>query len=131
MWGSATMISSTHRALSIVLLITGIAFILLYPVTLLMPAAWMWEPRQYEYEQMIIGVYFVLGVFAIIAARAPEQHLSLVWFIAISNLVHGLIMFAQALVDPVERANLYGDVPALIILGLIIAVLAPKRLRPA
>ncbi len=119
------------RLLSIVLALTGIAFLLLYPVTMLLPDSWMWEPRQPEYEQMIIGVYFVMGVFALIAARAPEKHLALIWFIAISNLVHGGIMFIQAMADPTEYPNLYGDIPALIITGLLIALFAPKRLTAA
>ena len=122
------MIDTEHRWLSIVLLLTGAAFLLLYPVMTLLPAAWGWEPRQYEYEQMIQGVYFVLGIFAIIAAMAPLKHLSLIWFIAVSNIVHGGIMLAQALVDPAETANLYGDIPALLVTGFLIAWLAPKRL---
>lgn len=122
------MPSSSHRFLSVVLLLTGAAFLLLYPVTMLLPDSWMWEPRQYEYEQMILGVYFVLGIFAIIAARNPMKHLGLIWFIAISNLVHGTIMFAQAMVDPTEYPNLHGDIPALIVTGALIALLAPKKL---
>lgn len=122
------MLSDAHRPLSIVLILTGLAFILVYPIMSAFPESWSWEPRQSEYEQMIIGVYAVLGIFALIAARAPEKHLSLIWFIALSNVVHGVIMLIQALVDPSEYPNLYGDVPALIITGVLIAVLAPKRL---
>lgn len=118
-----------YHSLSIVLAVTGVAFVLLYPVTLLFPESWLWEPRQREYEQMLIGVYFVLGIFAIIAARNPLGHLSLIWFIATSNIVHGGIMLVQALVDTAsEWHNLYGDIPALIITGLLIAILAPRRL---
>jgi len=122
------MISSTNPILSVVLIVTGVAFLLLYPVMMVFPASWTWEPRQYEYEQMLIGVYFVLGIFAIIAAGNPLKHLGLIWFIALSNIVHGGIMLVQALIDPVEYPNLYGDVPALIISGVLIAILAPKRL---
>jgi len=118
----------SHRLLSIVLVIVGIAFIGLYPVTMLFPESWMWEPRQYEYEQMIIGIYAVLGIFLLIAARAPEKNLSLIWFTAISSLVHGLIMLGQALVDPTETPNLYGDIPALILIGIILVILTPRRL---
>lgn len=77
---------------------------------------------------MLIGIYFVLGIFAFIAASNPLQHLSLIWYIALSNLVHGGIMLAQALVDPAEYPNLYGDVPSLIVTGGLIAISAPKRL---
>lgn len=116
--------------LSLVLALTGIAFLLLYPVTMLLPASWMWEPRQAEYEQMIVGIYFVLGVFTLIAARRPEAHLGIVWFVAASNIVHGGIMLVQALSDPAEYPNLYGDIPALLLSGILIALLAPKRLSP-
>lgn len=122
------MSGSSHRLLSILLLLTGIAFVLLYPVTMLLPESWMWEPRQPEYEQMIVGVYFVLGIFTIIAAFNPMKHLSLIWFVAVSNIVHGSIMFAQAMADPSEFPNLHGDIPALLVTGILIAVLTPKRL---
>jgi hydrogenase/urease accessory protein HupE len=86
----------------------------------------MWEPRQPEYEQMIVGVYVTLGIFVWLAARNPLQHLSLIWFTAWSSLVHGGIMAVQAVVDPAERANLVGDVPALLIVGFMLAILTPR-----
>lgn len=116
-----------RKLLSLVLLITGLAFIGLYGVMMIFPASWTWEPRQYEYEQMIVGVYAVLGVFLLMAARNPERHLSLIWFAAVSSIVHGVIMLVQALVDPAETPNLYGDIPVLILIGIILALLAPKR----
>jgi len=115
------------RALKIVLWLTGAAFVVGVPVlTRAWPDAWMWEPRQAEYEQMIVGVYVTLGIFVLLAARNPLQHLSLIWFTAWSSLVHGGIMAVQALVDPVERANLMGDVPALLLIGLALVVLTPR-----
>lgn len=120
------------RALRVVLLLTGLAFALGVPVlTRVWPGAWMWEPRQSEYEQMIVGIYVTLGVFVLLAARDPLQHLSLIWFTAWSSLVHGGIMAAQAVVDPAEHPNLVGDVPALLAVGLALAILTPraKQLR--
>jgi hypothetical protein len=75
---------------------------------------------------MIIGVYATLGIFLIIAARNPLQHLSLIWFTVWSSVVHGLIMAVQAIVDPAERGHLVGDVPALLIVALVLALLTPK-----
>lgn len=115
------------RALRVVLLVTGIAFAVGVPLlTQLWPSAWMWEPRQSEYEQMIIGIYVTLGVFVCLAARDPLRHLSLIWFTAWSSLVHGGIMAVQALVDPTEHANMIGDVPALLVVGVALAVLTPR-----
>lgn len=115
------------RALKVALLLTGLAFAIGVPIlTRVWPAAWMWEPRQPEYEQMIVGVYVTLGIFVLLAVRNPLQHLSLIWFTAWSSLIHGGIMLVQAMVDPTERANLVGDIPALLLVGIALAVLTPR-----
>lgn len=115
------------RALKVVLVLTGVAFAVGVPVlTQIWPEAWMWEPRQYEYEQMIVGIYVTLGIFVLLAARNPLQHLSLIWFTAWSSIVHGGIMAIQAFVDPAERANFVGDIPALLIIGVALAILTPR-----
>jgi len=72
----------------------------------LWPTGWVWLPRQYEYEQMMIGVYATLGIFLIWASRWPEAHLSLIWFTFWSNFIHGIIMGTQAIIDPAERGHL-------------------------
>ena len=119
------------RPLRIALLIAGLIFLVgLLPLTIVWPAGFMWEPRQAEYEQMIIGVYAVLGIFLIIASRGPAEHRSLIWFAVWSSLIHGLIMLAQALRDPVERPNLMGDVPALILIAVVLAALM-RTARPS
>jgi hypothetical protein len=91
----------------------------------------MWEPRQSEYEQMIVGIYVTLGVFLLLAVRDPLRHLSLIWFTAWSSLVHGGIMAVQALVDPSEHANMLGDVPALLLIGVALAILTPRGRYPS
>ena len=118
------MSSTNDKPLRFALLIVGLIYLIgLYPLTVLWPAGFMWEPRQSEYEQMIIGVYAVLGIFLIIASRNPAEHKSLIWFTVWSSLVHGLIMLWQAIADPGERANLLGDVPALILIGVVLGIL--------
>jgi len=118
------MSSTNDKALRFALLVVGLIFLVgLYPLTVLWPAGFMWEPRQSEYEQMIIGVYAVLGIFLIMASRNPAKHTSLIWFTVWSSLVHGLIMLWQAIVDPAERANMLGDVPALILIGVVLGIL--------
>ncbi|MCP3960340.1 MAG: hypothetical protein GY719_21055 [bacterium] len=91
------------------------------------PSGWGWTPRQPEYEQMIMGVYATLGVFLIRAAKDPLAHASLIWFTVWSSVVHGGIMAVQAIVDPTERANLLGDVPALFLVAIVLGVLMPKK----
>lgn len=116
------------RYLRIALVVVGLIFVFgIYPLTLVWPEGWMWEPRQYEYEQMIIGLYAVLGIFLLIASRDPMAHRSLIWFTVVSSVVHAAIMAAQATVDPAEHANFAGDIPALLLVAVILAALMPKR----
>jgi hypothetical protein len=90
------------------------------------PSGWRWQPNQPEYEQMILGVYATLGVFLLIASRNPLQHRSLIWFTVWSSLVHAGIMAVQAINAPAEHGHLLGDVPALIIVAVLLAVLTPR-----
>lgn len=94
-------------------------------------SSWTWEPRQSEYEQMIMGVYVVLGVFLWLAAGDPLRHRSLIQFTAWSSLVHGGIMLVQALVDDGERANLVGDIPASFLIAIVLWWLLPRVKAPA
>ncbi len=121
-------IGSQRSTLSIVLTVVGVIFIVgLYPLTVVWPAGFMWEPRQAEYEQMILLTFAVLGVFLLRASRNPTEHTSLIAFAAWSSLAHGLLMAWQALNDPAESANLIGDVPALILIGVVLLVLMRRN----
>lgn len=118
------------KYLSVALRIIGIIYIVgIYAMMMwIWPSGWGWEPRQPEYEQMIMGIYATLGVFLIRAAKNPMAHLSLIWFTIWSNIVHGGIMFVQAVVDENERTNLLGDVPALFFVAVVLWALVPKKL---
>jgi Family of unknown function (DUF6632) len=115
-----------RTTLQAALVVFGILMMLLYPFMLVWPSGWAWTPGQHEYEQMIIGIYATLGIFLILAARAPEAHASLIWFTVWSSLVHGGIMAVQAVVDPTEHGHLVGDVPALLIIAVVLGVLMPR-----
>lgn len=116
---------SELKALRISLVVFGIAFLMIYPLMIIWPSGWSWQPSQHEYEQMIIGIYATLGIFLLWASRNPEAHLSLIWFTAWSSAVHGGIMAVQAVVDPAERGHLPGDVAALLLVAVVLALLTP------
>ena len=120
------MPSDKKGLLRIALIAFGIAFLLIYPLMILWPSGWAWQPAQPEYEQMMVGVYATLGVFLLWASRNPEAHLSLIWFTVCSSAVHGGIMAVQAIVDPMERGHLPGDVAALILVAVVLGVLTPR-----
>jgi hypothetical protein len=98
-----------------------------YPLTIVWPSGWAWHAEgQSLYLQMIIGIYATLGVFLIIAARNPLEHLSLIWFAVWSSVVHGGIMAIQAIVYPQHIGHLYGDVPVLLVAAAVFAFLTPR-----
>jgi hypothetical protein len=75
---------------------------------------------------MILGVYATLGVFLLIASRDPLQNRSLIWFTVWSSLVHAGIMAVQAFKSPMEHGHLLGDIPALAIVAVALAILTPR-----
>lgn len=117
--------SVRRRWLQRALVAFGIIFMLVYPIGLIWPAGWVWHGGQGQYYlQMIAGVYAVLGLFLILAARRPEENRSLIWFAVWSSLVHGGIMLVQAAYDHHEHGHLIGDVPALFLVALVLGTLA-------
>lgn len=110
------------------LLLFGAVFLLVYPLMVLWPSGWRWEPSQYKYEQMIVGVYATLGVFLVMASKKPLENASLIWFTVWSSVVHATIMLLQALFDPSEHGHLLGDIPALYLVAIVLGYLMPKNL---
>ena len=105
----------------------GLIFIVgIYPLTIVWPSGWAWHAGQSDYLQMILGIYATLGVFLVIASRNPLVHLSLIWFTVWSSVVHGGIMAVQSLVNPEHIGHLWGDVLALFLVAVILAVLIPR-----
>jgi hypothetical protein len=121
-------IAARLRYLRVALILVGLIFIFcVYPLMMsLWPSGWRWSPNQPQYEQMILGVYATLGVFLLIAARNPPRHRSLIWFTVFSSLVHGGIMTVQALQMPSEHGHLFGDIPALFFVAVLLGLLTPR-----
>ena len=119
------------KILKVFLIVTGIFFVVgIYPMmNHIAPESWGWTPRQSEYEEMIIVIYATLGVFLILAAKNPSAHRSLLWFTVWSSIAHGGIMAYQAITSEGghEHANLYGDVPALFAVAIVLWFLMPKH----
>jgi hypothetical protein len=121
--------TDTHslKYLRIALVLVGVTFIAgIYLLMIVWPSGWTWHAGQSDYPLMIVGIYATLGVFLIIAARNPLDHLSLIWFTIWSSVVHGGIMAYQALVNSAHQGHLMGDVPALFIVAAVLAILTPR-----
>jgi hypothetical protein len=115
--------------LRIALVAFGAAMILLYPLSIVWPSGWAWHmgmPYESDYFMMIVGVYVTLGAFLINAARDPDANRSLIWFAAVSSLVHSVIMGIQSFGtsnDMNHMGHLAGDVPALLLVAVVLSLL--------
>jgi hypothetical protein len=112
------------------LVVVGLIFAFgIYPLGVVWPSGWAWGHGHSHYLMMILGVYATLGVFLLIASKNPAAHTSLIWFTVWSSVVHAVIMAVQALTDAAERGHLIGDVPALLVVAIVLAALAPRAGR--
>ncbi|MEH6790567.1 DUF6632 domain-containing protein [Parasphingorhabdus sp.] len=115
-----------YTFLQVALFLFGIIFCLIYPLGLVWPSGWVWHegpPAASQYLMMIVGVYATLGVFLIRAAADPAAHRSLIWFTIWSSIVHAGIMAVQSLQAPQHIGHMLGDVPALLLVALVLGLL--------
>ena len=119
-------LTQKDKLLRLALTAFGLIFCLIYPVGLVWPSGWVWHGGHGQYYlQMICGVYAVLGIFLVAAARDPDSNRSLISFTIWSSLVHAGIMAAQAIYDGQELGHLTGDVPALLLVAAVLWFLSP------
>jgi hypothetical protein len=124
--------SPASRLLSRALTLFGLVFVIGLPVlNRLWPGGWAWQPEQPAYLQMILSIYLTLGVFLLLAARNPAQHLSLIWFTVWSSLAHATVMAIHSVTDPGQLGHLWGDVAGLVITAAVLAPLARRVGREA
>lgn len=117
------------RLLSMALTLFGVIFCLIYPLAMFWPSGWAWHagsPASDNYFMMIVGVYATLGVFLIRAAGNPLGNASLIWFTVWSSVVHAVIMAVQSSSDATHHGHLMGDVPALLLVAVVLGVLMNK-----
>lgn len=135
-----------NKYLRLALLVLGLTFLFgTYPLMTLWPSGWAWGevPGYLSHAtdaaggagmspspKMIIAVYMVLGVFLLLAAINPRPYLSLIAFTIWSSFAHGGIMAWMAFADLSHHwGHLLGDVPGLILIGVVLAWLCPAAFR--
>jgi hypothetical protein len=121
-----------YTYLQVALVLFGAIFCLIYPLAVVWPAGWAWHdgmPAANNYYMMIVGLYATLGVMLILAARNPAANVSLIRFTVASSVVHALVMAVQSLQDPMHRGHLLGDVPALLLVAVVLGLLLPSARR--
>lgn len=115
--------SKASRLLSSALILFGVAFCLILPLSIVWPSGWSWHdgpPAVSDYFLMIVGVYATLGIFMIRAAKDPAANASLIWFVVWSSVVHAAVMAWEAMRNPMMGGHLTGDVPALLLIAVVL-----------
>jgi hypothetical protein len=115
-----------YKLLQFALALFGVVALLLYPLSIVWPSGWAWHagaPHDSQYFMMIVGIYVTIGIFLILAARKPEAYLSFIWFAIWSSLVHAVIMGVQSFGHGHHMGHLWGDVPALLLVAVVLTVL--------
>ncbi len=112
-----------ERVLKVLLGLVGLFFVAgIYPLI-----TSMMHPKQSDYpDQMMLAIYFALGIFLLLAIRNPAANRSLIAFTGWSSLAHVAVMVVQSIQLRNERTEL----PALSVIGIvfvILLVLAPTR----
>ena len=118
-----------YSFLQVALVLFGAIFCLVYPLALVWPSGWIWHegpPVASHYYVMILGIYLTLGLMLIRAAANPAANRSLIWFTIWSSVVHAGIMAVQAMQNPEHMGHMLGDVPALLLVAVVLGVLMPK-----
>ena len=124
--------SDRSTLLKLALIVFGVVFCLVYPLAMFWPSGWAWHagaPYESNFFMMIVGVYATLGVFLILASRDPAANRSLILFTIVSSIVHAAIMAVQSFQMPEHMGHLYGDVPALLLVAIVLSLLLPSAGR--
>jgi hypothetical protein len=115
------------RALKIVLALVG----MLFSAAILPVIGGLRDPANSDTgDTMMMGLYAALGVFLLIAVRRPSEHRSLIAFTAWSSFAHAAVMSALGLEIPAERTGFLIGSAVLVLIGVVLILLAPKK-QPA
>src|ERR1700694_3028932 len=113
-----------QRALKVVLVLVGLLFSrAICPVTMS-----LWKMNESDYgDDMMLSLYFALGIFLLMAVRNPSANRSLIGFAAWSSFAHGAVMAVLAVHIASERGGLLSAVAVLVIIGVALIALAPAK----
>src|SRR5712664_4252463 len=116
-----------ERALKVVLVLVGLLFSAgIYPLTMS-----LWKMNASDYgDDMMLSLYFALGIFLLMAVRNPSANRSLIAFAAWSSFAHGAVMAVLAVHIASERGDLLTAAAVLVLIGVALIALAPAKQSP-
>lgn len=112
------------RALKVVLVLVGLLFTAgIYPMVggLLSPVG------SDTGDTMMMSLYFVLGIFLLIAVRNPPAHCSVIAFAGWSSFAHAVVMTILGFEMPSERTGFWIGSAVLVVIGIALIALAPAK----
>jgi hypothetical protein len=113
-----------ERALKVVLGLVGLFFsAAIYPAI----GGLMDPVRSDTGDTMMMGLYFALGIFLLIAVRNPSAHRSLIAFAAWSSFAHAVVMSLLGFEIASERTGFLIGSAVLVAIGVTLIVLAPGK----
>ena len=113
-----------ERAMKIVLVMVGLLFsAAIYPAI-----GGLRDPAHSDTgDTMMMGLYFALGIFLLIAVRNPATHRSLIAFAAWSSFAHAAVMSVLGWEMPSERVGFLVGSAVLVVIGVALIVLSPGK----
>jgi hypothetical protein len=115
-----------EQILRVFLVLEGLLFLAaVYPI-----ATGLWSTTDKGFT-MMLSIYFAMGVFLLLAVRAPSEHRSLIAFAGWANIAHGTVMALMAIRMTADRKGLLGATLACVVVGVPLIVLLPKRVSTA
>jgi hypothetical protein len=113
-----------ERALRVVLVVVG----LLFSAALLPLIGGLRDPAGSDTgDTMMMSLYLTMGIFMLIAVRKPEDHRSMIAFVAWSSFAHAVTMGTQGLEMPSMRQGFLIGSSLLVVIGVILLVLMPGK----
>jgi hypothetical protein len=113
-----------ERGLKVVLMVVGLLFsAAIYPVI-----GGRSDPAHSDTgDTMMMGLYFALGIFLLMAVRNPSAHRSLIAFAAWSSFAHAVVMSILGFEIATERVGFLIGSAVLVVIGIALIVLAPAK----
>jgi len=113
-----------ERALKVFLVVVGLLFVAgIYPITM-----YLWQPgNESPGDTMMLSLYFTLGIFLLMAVRAPSAYRSLIFYAGWANIAHATVMALMAIHQNSDRRGLLIAVAGFSFIGVALLMLAPAK----
>ncbi len=113
-----------ERGLKVVLMLVGLLFsAAIYPAI-----GGLSDPAHSDTgDTMMMGIYFALGIFLLMAVRNPSEHRSLIAFAARSSFAHAGLMSILGFEIATERVGFLVGSAVLVVIGVALIVLVPAK----